>query len=100
MISWFRIVFTGKQSATMHDALRVGHAYYARSTAFLACMTEVHPRLLDLPPQELPADAPAMPPIGAGAGGYGQLAPAQPDPYAAPPQDPGLQPPPPPPPPS
>lgn len=61
-ISWWRILFAGRQSATMHDALRVGFAYTARVNAFLLLLTEVHPRLLDLPPQELPADAPAMPP--------------------------------------
>ena len=94
-VAWWRILFTGKQSATMHDAIRLSLAYSARSTSFLLLQTEYHPRLLELPPQELPADAPAMPPVGAGAGaGAPQLTPqAQPaDPYAQ-------QPPPPPPPP-
>lgn len=68
-ISWWRIVFTGKESVTMHDALRVGFAYSLRSTAFVLLLTETHPRLLDLPPQQLPAGATGMPPvIGAGAG--------------------------------
>ncbi len=60
-VAWWRILFTGKQSATMHEALRVGLAYYMRSTGFLLMLTEVHPQVLDLPPQELPADAPSMP---------------------------------------
>ena len=72
VIAWWRVLFTGKQSATMHDALRVGLAYYIRSTGFLFLLTEVHPRLLDLPPQEYPADAPALPQpharIGSGGG--------------------------------
>ena len=71
-ITWWRVLVTGKQSVTMHDAIRVSLAYSARTHAFTLLLTEVHPRLLDLPPQELPADAPAMPgpnqlPIGAGA---------------------------------
>lgn len=95
-VAWWRILFTGKQSATMHDALRLSMAYSTRANSFLLLQTEIHPRLLDLPPQELPADAPAMPPIGAGAdAGYAQI-PAQ-----APAADPyGQQPPPPPPPPA
>ena len=95
-VAWWRILFTGKQSATMHDALRVSLAYTVRSNAFLLLMTEYHPRLLDLPAQELPATAPAMPPPGVGA-----LPPGAADPYAqqqAP--APQLQQPPPPPPPS
>lgn len=60
-ISWFRIVFTGKQSATMHDALVVGFAYSIRSSSFLYFLTEVHPRLLDLPVQGYPPGTPALP---------------------------------------
>ena len=60
-ISWWRIMITGRQSATMHDVMRAILVYGARSSAFTAYLTEVHPRLLDLPPQEIPADAPAMP---------------------------------------
>jgi hypothetical protein len=60
-ITWFRIVFTGKQSVTMHDALRMSMAYSTRASAFLLMITEVHPRLLDVPTQQVPADAPALP---------------------------------------
>ena len=60
-VTWWRVLFTGRQSATMHEAIRIGLAYSARSNAFLLLLTEVHPRLLDLPPQEIPADAPSMP---------------------------------------
>ena len=60
-VSWWRIVFTGKQSATMHDAIRVSLAYSARANGFLLMLTEVHPRLLDLPQQQIPAGAPSLP---------------------------------------
>jgi hypothetical protein len=61
-VSWWRIVFTGKQSATMHDALLAGLAYQTRSGGFLMLLTETHPRLLELAPPAYPADAPALPP--------------------------------------
>ena len=61
-VTWWRVLFTGRQSATMHDALRLGLAYYLRSTAFLLLLTETHPRLLDLPAQSYPPDAPTLPP--------------------------------------
>jgi hypothetical protein len=77
LITWFRIVFAGKESVTMHDALRVALAYTVRTHAFTLLLTEVHPRLLDLPPQQLPADAPAMPQLGPGTG-----PPAAPEPAA------------------
>lgn len=70
-ITWWRVLFTGKQSATMHDALRVGMAYYLRSTAFVLLLTETHPRLLDLPPQAYPPDAPALPAAAAAAPALG-----------------------------
>ena len=60
-MTWFRRPATGKQSATMHDALRLSLAYSTRAGAFLLMLTEIHPRLLDLPPQAYPADAPALP---------------------------------------
>jgi hypothetical protein len=60
-VAWWRILFTGKQSATMHDAMRMSLAYNTRAGAFLLLLTEIHPRLLDLPPQAYPADAPSLP---------------------------------------
>lgn len=60
-VAWWRILFTGKQSATMHDAMRMSLAYSTRAGAFLLLLTEIHPRLLDLPPQTYPADAPSLP---------------------------------------
>jgi Domain of unknown function (DUF4389) len=60
-VTWFRVLFTGKQSATMHDALRLSLAYSTRASAFLLLLTEVHPRLLDLPPQSYPAGTPSLP---------------------------------------
>jgi uncharacterized protein DUF4389 len=60
-IAWWRILFTGRQSATMHDALRVSLAYSTRAGAFLLLLTEIHPRLLDLPPQPYPVDAASLP---------------------------------------
>ena len=61
LVTWGRVLFTGKQSATMHDALRMSLAYTTRAGAFLLLLTEIHPRLLDLPPQNYPADAPSLP---------------------------------------
>ena len=60
-ITWWRVLFTGRQSATMHDALRVSLAYQVRSAGFLLLLTELHPRMLDLPEQTYPAEAPALP---------------------------------------
>jgi hypothetical protein len=60
-ITWWRVLFTGKQSATMHDAIRAGLAYATRSNAFALVLTEIHPRLLELAPQQYPADAPSLP---------------------------------------
>jgi hypothetical protein len=60
-VAWWRILFTGKQSATMHDAIRVSLAYSCRANSFLLLLTETHPRLLDLPQQQFPADAPSLP---------------------------------------
>ena len=60
-VTWWRVLFTGRQSATMHDGLRLGLAYYLRSTGFLLLLTEVHPRLLDLPAQSYPAGTPGLP---------------------------------------
>jgi hypothetical protein len=60
-ITWWRVLFTGKQSTTMHDALRASLAYTTRAQGFLLLLTEVHPRLLDLPPQPPPEGAPALP---------------------------------------
>jgi hypothetical protein len=60
-IAWWRILFTGRQSVTMNDALRVGLAYTLRMQSFILLLTETHPRLLDLPPKEYPAGAPALP---------------------------------------
>lgn len=67
-ISWFRILFTGRQSATMHDALCASLAYQTRSYSFLMLLTEQHPRLLDLPPQDYPPGTPALPAPEAPAG--------------------------------
>ena len=48
LISWFRIMVTGKQSVTMHDALLASTAYLYRSAGFLLLLTEAHPRLLEV----------------------------------------------------
>jgi hypothetical protein len=60
-ISWFRIVFAGTQSITMHEALAGSSAYLIRSTGFLLLLTEAHPRMLDVPHHEPPPDAPGLP---------------------------------------
>jgi len=87
-ITWWRVVFTGRQSATMHDALKVGLAYQVRSLGFLLLLTETHPRLLDLPDQSYPADAPALP-APAGAARVGSAIPLPATPEQKPPADPG-----------
>ncbi len=61
-VAWFRILFTGKQSVTMHEALVASTAYLTRSNGFLLLLTEAHPRLLDVQRYDPPADAPGLPP--------------------------------------
>jgi hypothetical protein len=85
-ISWFRILFTGKQSITMHEALVGSTAYVVRSNGFLLLLTEAHPRMLEVQRYDPPPDAPGLPP-------------ATPAPAAQVPQDTGPQAPPTPPPP-
>src|SRR5215211_306392 len=58
-ISWFRILFAGRQSITMHEALVGSTAYLVRSNGFILLLTEAHPRLLDVQRYDPPADAPA-----------------------------------------
>jgi len=92
VVTWFRVLVTGRQSATMHDALRMSLAYSTRAGAFLLLLTEVHPRILDLPPQPYPADAPSLPgpeqlPINE-APLPAQTPPAAPPPPPAPPAPP------------
>jgi hypothetical protein len=85
-ISWFRILFSGRQSITMHEALVVCTAYFVRSTGFLLLLTEAHPRMLEVQRYDPAPDAPGLPP-------------ATPAPAAQVPQDTGPQAPPTPPPP-
>jgi hypothetical protein len=68
-ISWFRILFAGRQSITMHEALVASAAYLTRSTGFLLLLTEAHPRLLDVQRFAPPADAPGLPPATAATPG-------------------------------
>ncbi|MGI9556462.1 MAG: DUF4389 domain-containing protein [Solirubrobacterales bacterium] len=65
-VAWFRILFTGKQSITMHEALLVSLAYQTRSTGFLFLLTEAHPRALELQRYEPASDDPGMPPASGG----------------------------------
>lgn len=60
-VTWGRVLFTGKQSATMHDALVATLVYSVRAGGFLLLLTEVHPRLLDLQRTEYPAGTPSLP---------------------------------------
>jgi hypothetical protein len=64
-ISWFRIVFTGRQSITMHEALVGSSAYMVRSNGFLLLLTEAHPRMLEVQRFDPPSDAPGLPPATA-----------------------------------
>jgi hypothetical protein len=61
-ISWFRILATGRQSITMHEALVGSAAYLVRSNGFILLLTEAHPRMLDVPRYQPPPDAPGLPP--------------------------------------
>ena len=90
-VSWFRILFTGKQSITMHDALKLSMAYATRVSAFSYVMTEAHPRLLEVRADEPPPGAPGMlysnenpellpPETGTAAAGAGTAEPPPPPP--------------------
>jgi len=59
-ITWWRVLFTGKQSITMHDPLHLAMAYFTRVNGFTYLLTEAHPRLLELDPDEPPPGAPGM----------------------------------------
>jgi hypothetical protein len=59
-ITWFRVLVTGKQSITMHDALKLSLAYAARVNGFSYMMTEAHPRLLEVDPDEPSPGSPGM----------------------------------------
>ena len=61
-ITWWRVLFTGRQSATMHDALKVTLAYSVRINFYLMLVTETYPRILDLEPTAYPADTPGLNP--------------------------------------
>jgi Domain of unknown function (DUF4389) len=68
-ISWFRIVFAGRQSITMHEALVTCTAYLTRSNGFILLLTEAHPRMLEVQRFDPPADAPGLPPATSSAPG-------------------------------
>jgi hypothetical protein len=90
-ISWFRILATGRQSITMHEALVGSSAYVVRSNGFILLLTEAHPRMLEVQRYGPPPDAPGLPPATS--------APRPQVPQDAGPQEPPTPPPPPPPPP-
>lgn len=60
VITWFRVLVTGRQSITMHDALQLGFAYFTRVNGFLYLLTEAHPRLLEVTPKPVPVGAPGL----------------------------------------
>ncbi len=77
-ISWFWIVITGKQNDGLHNALTLGLAYYARSTAYWFLLTEDWPPFSPtggspLGPSDdggtLPSVPPAEPPAPERVGG-------------------------------
>ncbi len=88
-VSWWRIVFTGKQSVTMHDALLAAGAYTTRATSFLLLLTEAHPRLLEVRTHMPPPGAPGM----LYSGRDPELLPPAPAPQTASPQQPAEPPP-------
>lgn len=60
LISWFWIVITGKQNEGLHNAIVLGMAYYARSTAYMCLLTE------DWPPFSAEGGSALGPPSGGG----------------------------------
>jgi hypothetical protein len=61
VLSWFTIVFTGRQPAGLHNVLSFGQAYAIRSTAYFLLITERFPPVSDqgLAPQPAAAAAAA-----------------------------------------
>lgn len=59
-VTWWRILFTGKQSIMMHDALLGSAAYVTRSAGFLLLLTEAHPRMLEVTPHTAPRGSPGL----------------------------------------
>lgn len=55
LLSWFVIVFTGKQAEGLQNAIVMAHAYQARAAAYFLYITE------DWPPFSPDAPAPAAP---------------------------------------
>lgn len=81
LISWFWIVITGKQNEGLHNAIKLGMAYSARSTAYLCLLTEEWPPFSPEGGSALgpAAESSTLPPA--------QATPAAPTPTGAPPPD-------------
>jgi hypothetical protein len=50
VIAWFHIVFTGRNSGGVHNALTLGIAYQLRATAYFLLLTETLPPVSDQAP--------------------------------------------------
>jgi hypothetical protein len=91
-VTWWRVLFTGRQSIMMHDALLASTAYLTRSAGFLLLLTEAHPRLLEVPAHTPPSGAPGL----LYSGRDPELIPQQAAAAPPPPPEPPAEPPPPP----
>ena len=65
VLSWFTIVFTGRQPAGLHNVLSVGQAYAVRATAYFLLMTERLPPVSDQGVAPSPSPPLAAPPAPA-----------------------------------
>jgi hypothetical protein len=63
-VAWFHIVFTGRTSGGVHNALTTGLAYTLKSTAYFLLMTEDYPPISDQAPA--PNLEPGQLPTGTG----------------------------------
>jgi uncharacterized protein DUF4389 len=63
-LSWWMIVFTGRQSETLQDALRWSLGYVVRANALIYLLTETYPLLSE---PAAPASAPPVPVSGPAA---------------------------------
>jgi hypothetical protein len=64
-VAWFHIVFMGRSSGGIHNALTLGNVYQLRSTAYFLLMTETIPPVSDQAPA---GNLSAPPPAATGSG--------------------------------
>lgn len=60
LVSWFWILFKGRQVQGLHDALALSTAYAARASAYFMFMTEAYPPFTPDGPTMVTPEAPAL----------------------------------------